>query len=112
MEELIITRRTKPRAGMEKKGWKLGEEADAFAKRLIDEGTITGFEWIGGFTGSDGHMSIIRGEPAKLMALSATPEMMELWMKGAMTHEDWRFDFAISGSALEETWPSWKAMLG
>lgn len=112
MEGLIVTRWTKPRSGKETEAWALGEEVDAFAKRLKGQGTITGFEWIGGFTGSDGHMSIIRGDPSKLMALSVTPEMMEIWTKGALVHEDFRFDFAVSGSTLGDAWPVWAAMLG
>ena len=112
MEGLIISRWTKPRLGKETEAWKLGEEADALAKRLIEEGKITGFEWIAGFTGSDGHMSIIRGDPATLVALSMTPEMIEIDMKSTAIHEDYRVDFAFSGSTIGDTWPAWKAMLG
>lgn len=112
MEGLIVSRWSKPRAGKEAEAWALGEEVDALAKRLIGEGALSGFEWIGGFTGSDGHMSIMRGDPAKLMALSVSPEIMGIWMKAAFVHEDFRFDFAVSGSTVGDTWPAWKAMIG
>ena len=112
MEGLMISRWTRPRSGKEMEAWALGEEVDAFAKQLMEKGTITGFEWIGSFTGSDGHMSIIRGDPAKLMALSVAPEMMEIMMKATLVHVDFRFDFAVSGSTVGDTWPGWKAMIG
>ena len=66
----------------------------------------------GAFTGSDGHALIVRGDPATLMALSAEPEAMEHLMRLQALAEDVRFDFAVSGATVGETWPAWKQLMG
>lgn len=57
-------------------------------------------------------MAIFRGDPAKLMALSVTPEFVQLCWRSSTANEDWRMDFAVSGKTLDDTWPGWRQMVG
>jgi len=97
---------------MEREVVKLSDDWDAYVQRMIAAGTITGGEWIANFTGGDGNMYILRGDPQKLMALSVTPEIQQFRARAIGLNADWRMDFAIAGKSLDDAWPGWRQMVG
>jgi hypothetical protein len=111
MEGLIVARWRGPTTGREKESWALAGEMDALMERWIAEGKITGFEWVVGFTGRDGHMAILRGEPSALVALSMDPELLDIIMKATWFNDDFGWDFALSGSTATDAWPAVEAAL-
>jgi hypothetical protein len=112
MQGLIIIRWRASKPGHEVEAMKLADEADALYTKLREEGRVAGHEWIANFTGVDGGMFVVRGDPQGLVALTGTPEFAEINLRGILHLENWHWDMAFAGATVDEVYPGWRQLVG
>lgn len=112
MQGLLIVRWTVPKPGHEVEAMKLADDADRHYSKLLDEGMIAGYEWVSNFTGSDGGMFIVRGDPATLSEIATSPEFGAIHLRGMLHLEHWHWDMCISGAKVDEAYPMWRELVG
>lgn len=112
MQGVMLVRWTTPKVGHEVEAMKLADDADAHFARLTDQGSVAGHEWISNFTGSDGGMFIVRGDPATLMGISASEEFGAIHLRGLLHMDHWHWDMGLSGRTVDEVYPKWRELVG
>jgi hypothetical protein len=91
---------------------KLADDATAHFSKMAEAGQIAGHEWVSNFTGTDGGMFLIRGDPQALGGIMMSPEFASFHIRGVLHLEDWRWDMALSGSTVDEVYPGWRELVG
>lgn len=112
MQGAIVIRWRSPRSGHEVESLRLADEATIMWSTLADAGQISGYEWLSGFTGTDGGMLIVRGDQLALGGIMMSPEFMAIHLRGVLHHDDWRVDIGMSGSTVDEVYPGWRELVG
>lgn len=112
MQGMIIVRWTTSRMGHHVDAMKLADEATAYYANMAQAGQIAGYEWVNNFTGADGGMLLVRGDPQVLFGIVMSPEFGSIHLRGALYLEDWHWDLALSGSSVDEVYPGWRVLVG
>lgn len=111
MQGTLMIRWTTPKPGHEMDSMELADHSDQHFSALERSGMIAGHEWIANFTGSDGGMLVVRGEPAKLAEVSMSPEFGEIHLRGVLHLEHWHWDLGLSGDTVDEVYPHYRELV-
>ncbi|MCB0872700.1 MAG: hypothetical protein H6531_11265 [Actinobacteria bacterium] len=109
---IMIMRWNGAKIGHEIEAMKLADEANLHFGALEDQGATSSHEWIANFTGTDGGMVALRGDPQSLMAVSASPEFQEIHLRGILHLDGWRLDIGLAGSTVDDVYPGWRGLVG
>jgi hypothetical protein len=112
MQGMIIVRWTTSRAGHHVDAMNLADEATAYYANMAQAGQIAGYEWVSNFTGDDGGMLLVRGDPQVLGGITMSPEFLSMHLRGVLYLEDWHWDLALAGSTADEVYPGWRELVG
>ena len=89
----------------------LADDANAHYEEFRQQKRIDGYEWIANFTGTDGGMLVMRGDPQKLADITATPEFQSIIQRGLLLLESWHWDLGAAGATVDEIYPGYRELV-